>query len=133
MVFFCLPSGIFIDYFGVNRILIPSAAIVAFGMLIQTFAAFKNSFVMLLFGRLIFAIGCELINITKGLIVSDWFMGTELSTANALNLSYVRSVVFLSGALTPAFERNQTYTMSFAAGFIVCILTLISTFILSSY
>ena len=102
-------------------------------MMIQTLAAFRSSFELLLIGRLIFAIGYEPINVAKGMLINDWFIGAELSTANAINLSFVRGIVFLSGALTPAFEQKYSFTMSFAVGSFVCLLTLIATYFLKGY
>ena len=84
-------------------------------------------------GRVVFAFGYEPINVAKGILVMDWFMGAEMSTANAINLSFVRIIVFLTGAITPALERDYSYTMSFAAGSMVCIFTLIATCFLARY
>lgn len=94
-------TGVLLDYVSVNNILIPIVMIATLGMIIQTLGAYQNSFELLLIGRLIFSLGYEPINVAKGYLVNDWFFGAELSTANAINLSFVRGIVFLSGALTP--------------------------------
>jgi hypothetical protein len=87
----------------------------------------------LLLGRFIFAIGYEPINVAKGMLVNDWFLGAELSTANSINLSFVRGIVFLSGTFTPVIQQASSFTMSFVAGCLFCLLSLVATYFLVVY
>jgi len=94
-------TGILVDKLGSMRLMMPLILIVTLGMAIQTSSAYLKNFNLLLIGRFVFALSYESINILKGIILNDWFLGAELSTANSINLSFVRGVVFISGALTP--------------------------------
>ena len=100
-VFTAFATGIIVDRIGVQKILMPIMLIASLGMVIQTVAAYMSSFNLLLLGRFVFALGYEPINVAKGMLVNDWFLGAELSTANSINLSFVRGIVFLSGTFTP--------------------------------
>ena len=88
---------------------------------------------MLLLGRFVFALGFEPISTIKGLIVNDWFFGKELSTANSINLSFCRSIVFVSGAFTPLIESNYSLMSAFGAGCVVCLLSFAAAGVLHSY
>lgn len=128
-----LFTGMIVDRVGVVHILIPIMMMATIGMLIQTFAAHIGSFHLLLLGRLVFAFGYDPINVAKGVLINDWFFGAELSTANAINLSFVRGIVFLSGAFTPIIEETSSFTMSFVAGCMLCLLSLGATYFLINF
>lgn len=90
-------------------------------------------FQLLLLGRFVFALGYESINVLKGMIVSDWFFGAELSTANSINLSFVRGIVFISGAFTPLIMERTSLTGAFVAGCMICLLSVGATSYLIKY
>ena len=100
-IFTSFFTGILVDKLGSMRLMMPLILLVSFGMAIQTSSAYLKDFNLLLIGRFVFALGYESINVLKGIIVNDWFLGAELSTANSINLSFVRGIVFVSGAFTP--------------------------------
>ncbi len=100
-IFTSFFTGILVDKLGSMRLMMPLILLVSLGMAIQTSSAYLKDFNLLLIGRFVFALGYESINVLKGIIVNDWFLGAELSTANSINLSFVRGIVFVSGAFTP--------------------------------
>ncbi len=100
-IFTSFFTGILVDKLGSMRLMMPLILLVSLGMAIQTSSAYLKNFNLLLIGRFVFALGYESINVLKGIIVNDWFLGAELSTANSINLSFVRGIVFVSGAFTP--------------------------------
>lgn len=100
-IFTSFFTGILVDKVGSMRLMMPLILLVSLGMVIQTSSAYVKDFNLLLIGRFVFALGYESINVLKGIIVNDWFLGAELSTANSINLSFVRGIVFVSGAFTP--------------------------------
>jgi hypothetical protein len=55
----------------------------------------------MVFGRFIFGLGGESIGITTNIIIYKWFGGKELSFANSLNLSLLRSATVLNTILSP--------------------------------
>lgn len=121
------------DRYGVNSIVIPIILVASLGMGIQTYAVYLKNYTFLLIGRFILAIVCDPINLAKAVLINDWFIGAEISTANAINLSFVRCIVFLSGVMTPFIAEQFSFTMSFIAGCFVCLITLIATIVLRSY
>jgi MFS family permease len=100
-IFTSFFTGILVDKLCSMRLMMPLILLVSLGMAIQTSSAYLKNFNLLLIGRFVFALGYESINVLKGIIVNDWFLGAELSTANSINLSFVRGIVFVSGAFTP--------------------------------
>ena len=52
-------------------------------------------------GRFIFGLGGEAIGITANIILIKWFKGKELSFANSLNLSLLRSATVLNTMYSP--------------------------------
>lgn len=132
-IFTAFLTGLIVDRTGVLNLIMPLISLVCVGMAIQTAAAYLLDFQLMLIGRFVFALGCESINLLKGIIVSDWFFGKELSTANSINLSFVRGIVFVSGAFTPLISEKLSLTHAFSTGFLVCIISFFATYELHEY
>ena len=132
-IFISLATGLIADRVGVLTMMIPIVLLLSLGMAIQTAAIYKSDFQLLLAGRFVFALGYEPISLVKGLVVNDWFFGKELSTANSINLSFCRGIVFVSGAFTPLIESNFSLTSAFGAGCVVCLISLTAANVLHSY
>ena len=126
-------SGVLADRLGAKNLLIPLISALTLGMAIQTAAVHFGSYNFLLVGRFVFSIGCEPINIVKGIIINDWFMGSELSTALNVNLSFVRGVVCLCGTLTPWIYERTSITVAFMSGLAVCGISFLATLQLRWY
>jgi MFS family permease len=60
---------------------------------------------MMVFGRFLFGLGGESIGITANVVLIKWFAGKELSFANALNLSIIRSATVLNTLLSPKISQ----------------------------
>ena len=132
-IFTAFLTGLIVDRTGVLNLIMPLISIVCIGMAIQSAAAYMLDFQLLLIGRFVFALGYESINLLKGIIISDWFFGKELSTANSINLSFVRGIVFVSGAFTPLFAEKLSLTHAFTAGFLICLISFFATYELHDY
>ena len=132
-IFTSFFTGILVDKVGSLSMMMPLILLVSLGMAIQTASAYYGDYLLLLLGRFVFALGYESINVLKGIIVSDWFFGAEMSTANSINLSFVRGIVFVSGAFTPMILERSSLTGTFVAGCIVCLLSIGATSFLMQY
>lgn len=132
-VFTAFLTGLIVDRTGVLNLMMPLISLVCVGMAIQTASAYLLDFQLMLIGRFVFALGCESINLLKGVIVNDWFFGKELSTANSINLSFVRGIVFVSGAFTPMIAEKTTLTHAFAAGLLVSTISFFATYELHEF
>ena len=132
-IFTSFFTGMLSDKFGSKTLMLPMIILVCLGMAIQTSSAYLRNFNLLLFGRFVFALGYESINVLKGIIINDWFLGAELSTANSINLSFVRGIVFISGAFTPLILEHTSLTGAFGVGCLVCLLSFGATTRLVDY
>ena len=83
-VFFALPGGMLAARLGDRRTMAIALALMLFGALL--FAA-TESYAVMVVARLIGGIGTAVLT-TQGLkVVTDWFAGTEISTAMSINAS----------------------------------------------
>jgi MFS family permease len=132
-IFLALITGLVVDRIGVLNLMMPLISLVTLGMAIQTASAYLADFHLLMIGRFVYALGCESINTVKGIVINDWFLGKELSTANSINLSFVRGIVFVSGAFTPIIAENSSLTTAFSVGCLVCLVSVFAASQLHNY
>jgi hypothetical protein len=59
----------------------------------------------MILGRFIFGLGGEAIGITANLILVKWFNGKELSFANSITLSVLRSATVLNTMISPVIAE----------------------------
>lgn len=70
----------------------------------------------MIFGRFLFGLGGESLGIASSIIINKWFVGQELSFANALNLSLIRSATVLNTMVTPRIAEKQGMQKAFEFG-----------------
>jgi len=77
----------------------------------------------MIFGRFLFGLGGESLSIASSVIINKWFVGQELSFANALNLSLIRSATVLNTIVSPRIAEHYGMTDAFGLGFIFTIIS----------
>lgn len=81
---------------------------VVIGQLVVYTGSLIDNLKLMVFGRLIFGIGGEAIGISANIVTIKWFAGKELSFANALTLSLIRSATVLNTLLSPKIAEVRS-------------------------
>lgn len=77
----------------------------------------------MIFGRFLFGLGGESLGVTMQVIINKWFVGSELSFANSVNLSLIRSATVLNTIVSPRIAQHYGMTSAFAFGFLITVLS----------
>ncbi|CAD8100810.1 unnamed protein product [Paramecium sonneborni] len=112
-----LVGGFMSDVFGYRKM---SLIFMFFVILGQGFIYFGSSVANLkymILGRFIFGLGGESLCVASSIIINKWFVGKELSFANALNLSLIRSATVLGTYISPRIAEKSGMTTAFGVGF----------------
>lgn len=86
---------------------------------------------LMVLGRFVFGLGGESIGITSSIILVKWFAGKELSFANALNLSLIRSATVINSILSPRIAEHYGMDKAFGFGFLLTIASFLSLIVLN--
>ncbi|CAD8197327.1 unnamed protein product [Paramecium octaurelia] len=112
-----LVGGFMSDVFGYRKM---SLIFMFFVILGQGFLYFGSSVANLkymIMGRFMFGLGGESLCVASSIIINKWFVGKELSFANALNLSLIRSATVLGTYISPRIAEKSGMTTAFGVGF----------------
>ncbi|CAD8185695.1 unnamed protein product [Paramecium pentaurelia] len=112
-----LVGGFMSDVFGYRKM---SLIFMFFVILGQGFLYFGSSVANLkymILGRFMFGLGGESLCVASSIIINKWFVGKELSFANALNLSLIRSATVLGTYISPRIAEKSGMTTAFGVGF----------------
>jgi MFS family permease len=82
---------------------------VMIGQFILYMGSLDKNLKVMVFGRFLFGLGGESIGITANVVLIKWFAGKELSFANALNLSIIRSATVLNTLLSPKISHVNIF------------------------
>ncbi|EGR30537.1 major facilitator superfamily protein, putative [Ichthyophthirius multifiliis] len=101
-----LLAGIFIDSLGVRKAIFLFTFILIIGQLICSIGFHEQvkQYSIILFGRIIFGLGGECLNVTQSSVASKWFIDKDISLAMSLNLSVSRL-----GSVLGSFVFPQVY------------------------
>lgn len=77
----------------------------------------------MIFGRFLYGLGGESLMVASSVIINKWFVGQELSFANALNLSLIRSATVLNALVSPRIVEHYGMADAFGLGLIFTILS----------
>ncbi|KAJ3195903.1 hypothetical protein HDU67_004194, partial [Dinochytrium kinnereticum] len=140
-IFLPLVGGFFVDKLGPTVMLLLFSSLVCIGQAIFSIGLSMKSFWLLAFGRLIFGLGGESLEVAQARIMTDeltlpvpkynkWFKGRGLAFALGLNLSFARISTALNDNISPwiASRSNPPAAGWFAFG--MCIMSLIAGFII---
>ena len=80
-----LLGGIVIDKYGARIALMISSMFCVLGHFIFGIGGYKNTFGIMLAGRMVFGIGGEVLHASQNTLISTWFKASELSVMNKLS------------------------------------------------
>ena len=125
-IFLSIPAGFWVGTYGVKRVGALSLVAVVIGDLVTAFA---NSFVVLLFGRLVLGIGGAFVMTSTPAIVAQWFTKKELGKAMGIfgvNMPLAAVIAFpVAGALLLAFDWRFPFYVGLVLGIAAAIVYLV--------
>ena len=125
-IFLSIPAGFWVGTYGVKRVGALSLVAVVVGDLVTAFA---NSFVVLLFGRLLLGIGGAFVMTTTPAIIVQWFTKKDLGKAMGIfgvNMPLAAVIAFpAAGALLLAFDWRFPFYVGLILGIAATIAYLI--------
>lgn len=119
--------GKWLDHFGCRVILVFLSLIVATGQFIVAFGISRESFPMVVLGRILFGLGGESLAVAQSRLVTKWFKGKELALAIGLNLSVARIGTVANNIISPIVAEEYSVADAFWIGFASCVLSFICT------
>ena len=122
-------SGRWLDKFGVHRLIIFFALLVAIGQAIISVGISIRSFALVLVGRVIFGIGGESLCVSQLRLMTEWFHGSSLGLAMGLQISASKLAVILDLILSPFIYKKISISAPFWASFAICVVSLIATIV----
>ncbi|EGR31964.1 major facilitator superfamily protein, putative, partial [Ichthyophthirius multifiliis] len=125
-----LFGGILCDQLGYRKMTLVFLFFITLGQIFITYGVIKKSIFIMIFGRFIFGIGGESLNISINSLIVNWFQGSELSFAQALNLSFIRSASVLNTFMTPRIAEYKSMDQCFIFGIFICFLSFFSSILL---
>jgi MFS family permease len=99
-------GGVAADKFGNNKVVFIAASLVLIGNLLQSYGCLIIDMNTFLFGRFVFGLGAETLQVCANSIIAKWFSGFQLAFAMALNLSACKLPGVLTDWLSPYFESK---------------------------
>lgn len=137
--FFAVPNcvmpligGVFFDKFGIRKCLIAFTVLVCVGQGLLMVGGYNMSFNELLWGRIIFGIGCEAMIVGQSAIASSWFLNFELSFAMSVIVCFPMLGSFMLGAIVPTvYEQTLSFGYVFEIGFIMTLASLLISLVMA--
>ncbi|KAI1305558.1 hypothetical protein EDD11_004943 [Mortierella claussenii] len=127
-----LLGGYLVDRLSASRMLICFSLCVCMGQGIFAFGVSVKSIEVMIFGRLIFGIGGECLEVVQAKITTDWFKARWLGFALGLNLSFARIATAINDNLSPAIATHGGGVVGASwTGVAVCVSSLACGFALA--
>lgn len=117
-----LVGGLLFDKIGTRNGLIMFTIILVAGQGIFMWGGYKNSYTIMLVGRVVFGIGCESMYVGQSAIVSSWFINYELPLAISMISCIPLLGSQLNGIVTPrVYNDTLDFGTTFSIGFYFCL------------
>lgn len=129
-------GGVLSDKIGNNTMMFAMASLVLLGNFIQTYAIWRYDMQLLLFGRFLFGLGAETLQVCTNTTISKWFhstAGQELAFALGINLSACKLAGVLTDWMSPYIESQHGIVISSVVVSLVCLLCFVLTLFLVKY
>lgn len=123
-------GGVLSDKIGNNTVMTVCAVLVLVGNMIQTYAIMSFNLTLMVFGRFVFGLGAETLQVCTNTTISKWFNGMELAFALGVNLSSCKLAGVLTDWVSPYVEKEGGIVMSSIVVTSLCFLCFIMTIIL---
>lgn len=119
-----LFAGYIVDSLGVRPSMIVFATLVLLGQTVFTFGSYITSFNVMIFGRIVFALGADPLNIAQMVMVNRWFKGKEVAFALSLAPMIAGASKALNSIVVPViFEKFQNLYMPLGFGTFLCLIS----------
>ncbi|KAK9760556.1 hypothetical protein K7432_015294, partial [Basidiobolus ranarum] len=120
-VIFPIFGGILLDKYGSSVALILFSILMCIGQAVFSIGVTTRAFWLMCVGRCFLGIGCGSLEIVQGKVTTDWFRGSLLAFALALNLTVGRWGSAADALLSPWIcKLTDVITVSWI-GFLVCL------------
>lgn len=120
--------GRWLDQWGTGIILTLLSSLVTGGQLVVALGIGRESFPLILLGRILFGLGGESLAVAQARVVTEWFQDRELALAIGLNLSIARIGTVVNNVASPWIARQwHSVEAAFWVGFLSCAISLICT------
>ncbi|KAJ3084808.1 hypothetical protein HK102_000548 [Quaeritorhiza haematococci] len=119
-IFMPLIGGILVDRLGAPGMLLVLAAAVGLGQGIFSLGISYKTFPVMVFGRGIFGIGSEALEVAQSRITADWFTDKCMSFAYSLNVSFAKIATVVNANLSPWIDKTFGTAAAVWAGFGIC-------------
>ncbi|ORX97415.1 MFS general substrate transporter [Basidiobolus meristosporus CBS 931.73] len=129
-VIFPFFGGILLDKWGAPFALVLFSILMCAGQAIFSIGVTFRLFWLMCVGRCLFGIGCGSLEIVQGKVTTDWFRGSLLAFALALNLTVGRWGSAADALLSPWICKLTNVTTVSWIGFLVCLFSAMCAFFL---
>lgn len=120
--------GRWLDRWGTGIILAILSSLVTGGQLVVALGVGRESFPLILAGRVLFGVGGESLAVAQTRVVTDWFQDRELALAIGLNLSIARIGTVVNNVVSPWIARRwHSVAAAFWVGLASCAISLVCT------
>lgn len=126
-------GGVLSDKIGNNTVMTICGIFVLFGNILQTYAIMSYNLNLMVFGRFIFGLGAETLQVCTNTTISKWFNGMELAFALGINLSSCKLAGVLTDWISPSLERQGGVTLASIVVTGLCLFCFLMTIILVIY
>lgn len=92
---------------------------------------YHMNFSLMLWGRIVFGMGCEAMIVGQSAITSAWFINYELPFAMSMIICLPLFGSFIQGAFIPSIYETSGFGAAFGIGFILCLISLLLVIILA--
>ncbi|KAJ3410766.1 hypothetical protein HDV05_003268 [Chytridiales sp. JEL 0842] len=125
-------GGWMVDRFGTRRVMTVLSIFVCVGQLCFSLGISLKTYWIMHFGRVLFGIGGESLQVAQSRITTKWFKGKELAFALGVNLSVARLGTVLTDFVSP-YLALSIGSVPFAAwfGFVSCFISLVAGLVLN--
>ncbi len=125
-----LIGGVFIDKVGNSKVMLVTSTLVLIGNLILTTASYLRNMSLFLFGRFIFGLGAETLQVCVNTTIAKWFIGYELAFALGINLSGCKLGGVLTDWISPYIETHYGMNNASLAVSLLCLFSFAMTLVL---
>ncbi|KAG5461761.1 MAG: major facilitator superfamily domain-containing protein, partial [Olpidium bornovanus] len=116
-------GGLLVDRLGPARMLVGFTLCVIVGQSMFAWGVSTRSFGLMVFGRLVFGLGGESLEVAQARVTTDWFRGRGLGFALSLNLASARLATAVNDNVSPLIQELTNTAFASWFGAIVCVLS----------
>ena len=123
-------GGMFITVFGNRTMYVIFNMCIIFGQFMFVIGSQMKSITLMIFGRIVFGIGGESINICQTAMIVKWFYKNSISLPLGLTLTVSRLGSVLNDVLSPKIAKENDATPAYWFGLLLCVISFIASVVL---